>query len=128
DGWLHTGDIGFVDAEGFLHVVDRIKDVINRNGEKIASAEIESCLLQHPQVQEAVVFAQPDETTGEAVVAVVVARSGASLTAEAVRAHVAARLAAYKVPRDIYIHAGPLPRSPSGKLLKRAVKREYLEP
>lgn len=127
-GWLHTGDIGFVDAEGFLHVVDRIKDVINRNGEKIASAEIESCLLQHPQVQEAVVFAQPDETTGEAVVAVVVARRGASLTAEAVRAHVAARLAAYKVPRDIYIHAGPLPRSPSGKLLKRAVKREYLEP
>ncbi|TAM37549.1 MAG: AMP-binding protein [Rhodanobacter sp.] len=126
DGWLHTGDIGYLDAEGFLHVVDRIKDVINRNGEKIASAEVESCLLQHPQVQEAVVFAQPDEVTGEAVVAVVVARSGATLSADVVRAHVAARLAAYKVPRDIYIHAGSLPRSPSGKLLKRAVKREYL--
>lgn len=125
DGWLHTGDIGYLDADGFLHVVDRIKDVINRNGEKIASAEIESCLLQHPQVQEAVVFAQPDEITGEAVVAVVVAQPGAQLSAEQVLKHVAGRLAAYKVPRDVYVRNEPLPRNPSGKLLKRVVKSEY---
>lgn len=127
DGWLHSGDIGYLDADGYLHVVDRIKDVINRSGEKIASAEVESCLLQHPQIQEAVVFAQPDEVTGEAVVAVVVAHDGARLSPDQVREHVAGRLAAYKVPRDVHIHPGPLPRSPSGKLLKRTVKREYVE-
>lgn len=125
DGWLHTGDIGYLDADGFLHVVDRIKDVINRNGEKIASAEIESCLLQHPQILEAAVFAQPDEVTGEAVAAVVVARPGAQLSSEQVLKHVAGRLAAYKVPRDVYVRNEPLPRNPSGKLLKRVVKNEY---
>ena len=125
DGWLHTGDIGYRDADGFLHVVDRIKDVINRNGEKIASAEVESCLLQHPQIQEAVVFAQHDEVTGEAVVAVIVTRPGAELSADQVHKHVAEHLAAYKVPRDVYVRSEPLPRNPSGKLLKRVVKHEY---
>lgn len=125
DGWLRTGDIGYQDADGFLHVVDRIKDVINRSGEKIASVEVESCLLQHPGVREAVVFAEPDEVTGEAVVAVVVARDGMELTVEGVRSYVATRLAGYKVPRDVHVHVGSLPRSPSGKLLKRDVKREY---
>ena len=125
DGWLHTGDIGYLDADGFLHVVDRIKDVIIRSGENISSAEVESCLLQHPQILEAVVFARPDEVTGEAVVAVIVAQPGARLSSEQVREHVAERLAGYKVPRDVYVHDGPLPRNPSGKLLKRAVKQEY---
>ncbi|QEE23407.1 acyl--CoA ligase [Rhodanobacter glycinis] len=125
DGWLHTGDIGYLDADGFLHVVDRIKDVINRSGEKIASAEIESCLLQHPQIQEAVVFAQPDDVTGEAVVAVVVTRPGAELSPDQVHQHVAGNLAAYKVPRDVHVRSEPLPRNPSGKLLKRVVKHEY---
>lgn len=126
DGWLRTGDIGYLDADGFLHVVDRIKDVINRSGEKIASAEVESCLLQNPKIQDAVVFARPDEETGEAVVAVIVPQPGVQLSAEQVREHVAERLAAYKVPREVYVHVGALPRSPSGKLLKRAVKQEYL--
>ncbi len=124
-GWLRTGDIGYLDADGFLYVVDRIKDVINRNGEKIAAAEIESCLLQHPQVLEAAVFAQPDDTTGEAVVAVVVARPDAALTPDAMRAHVAGRLAAYKVPRDVHVRHEPLPRNPAGKMLKSALKRAY---
>lgn len=125
DGWLHTGDIGHVDAEGFLYVVDRIKDVINRAGEKIAAAEIESCLLQHPQVLEAAVFAQPDAGTGEAVAAVVVPRAGAQLTGEQIRTHVAERLAPYKVPRDVHVRSEPLPRSPTGKLVKNLVAREY---
>ena len=124
-GWFRTGDVGRMDADGFLRVVDRIKDVINRNGEKIAAAEVESCLLQHDAVQEAVVFAQADEETGEAVVAVVHLHPGSELNGEALRTHVAAHLAAYKVPKVVHISTQTLPRNPAGKLLKNALKKEY---
>ena len=124
-GWFHTGDLGMVDADGFVRVVDRIKDVINRAGEKIAAAEIESCLLQHPHLVEAAVFAQPDDQTGEAVVAVVVLAHGTTLSAAEVQAHVAARLAAYKVPKQVHVRLDSLPRNPAGKMLKVALKREY---
>lgn len=124
-GWFRTGDIGILDADGFLRVVDRIKDVINRAGEKIAAAEIESCLLQHPALAEAAVFGQPDEQTGEAVVAVVVLAPGAALTAAQVQAHVAGRLAAYKVPLRVHVRSDSLPRNPAGKMLKATLKREY---
>ena len=124
-GWFRTGDVGRMDADGFLRVVDRIKDVINRNGEKIAAAEVESCLLQHNAVQEAVVFAQADEETGEAVVAVVHLHPGSELNGEALRTHVGAHLAAYKVPKIVHISAHALPRNPAGKLLKNALKKEY---
>ncbi|MDO9143482.1 MULTISPECIES: class I adenylate-forming enzyme family protein [Comamonadaceae] len=127
DGWLRSGDIGFLDANGFIRVVDRIKDVINRNGEKIAAAEVESCLLQHPGLVEAAVFAQPDDVTGEAVVAVVVTQPGVVLTQAAVRDHVAAHLAAYKVPVRVYLRDEPLPRNPAGKMLKTVLKRELLK-
>ena len=125
DQWFQTGDIGILDADGYLRVVDRIKDVINRAGEKIASAEIESCLLAHPQVLEAAVFAQPDARTGEAVVAVVVAVAGAALSAAQIQAHVAAHLAAYKVPQRVLLRTRPLPRNPAGKTLKPALRTEY---
>ena len=125
-GWFRTGDIGILDTDGFLRVVDRIKDVINRAGEKIAAAEVESCLLQHPALLEAAVFAQPDEQTGEAVVAVVVAAPGVALTPAQVQAHVAGRLAAYKVPQHVHVRRDSLPRNPAGKMLKTALKREYL--
>lgn len=125
DGWLRTGDVGYLDAEGFLYVVDRIKDVINRSGEKIASAEIESCLLQLERVREVAVFAQPDDATGEAVVAAVVLAPGASISVEEIRAHVAARLGQHKAPRDVYLRSEPLPCNAAGKLLKTALKREY---
>mgnify|MGYP006167182733 CR=1 FL=1 len=108
-GWFRTGDIGILDAHGLLRVVDRIKDVINRAGEKIAAAEVESCLLQHPALTEAAVFSQPDEQTGEAVVAVVVLAPGAQLTPEQVQAHVASRLAAYKVPQRVHVRTELLP-------------------
>ncbi len=124
-GWFRSGDIGVVDADGFIRVVDRIKDVINRSGEKIAAAEVESCLLQHPGLVEAAVFGQPDDQTGEAIVAVVVLAAGATLTADDVRAHVAARLAAYKVPVRVYLRSNILPRNPAGKMLKTTLKREY---
>ncbi|MBS0466092.1 MAG: long-chain fatty acid--CoA ligase, partial [Proteobacteria bacterium] len=125
-GWFRTGDVGLVDGDGFLRIVDRIKDVINRNGEKIAAAEIESCLLQHGAVDDAVVFAQPDKATGEAVVAVVHLRFGASASAEELRQHVARHLAAYKVPQTVHLRGESLPRNPAGKLLKNALKKEYL--
>jgi len=127
NGWLRSGDIGFLDADGFVRVVDRIKDVINRNGEKIAAAEVESCLLQHPGLVEAAVFAQPDDVTGEAVVAAVVTAPGVVLTEAAVRAHVAAHLAAYKVPVRVYLRDEPLPRNPAGKMLKTLLKRQLLQ-
>ena len=125
DQWFQTGDIGVLDAEGYLRVVDRIKDVINRAGEKIASAEVESCLLAHPQVVEAAVFAQPDAHTGEAIVAVVVPLAGAALSAEHIQAHVAAHLAAYKVPQRVVLRTEPLPRNPAGKTLKPALRTQY---
>ena len=127
-GWFHTGDVGYVSDEGLLFVVDRIKDVINRSGEKIAAAEVESCLLQHPDLDEAAVFAMPDEGTGEAVAAAVVVREGRRLSEAELQAHVAAHLAGYKVPARIFIRQDALPRNPAGKLLKGDLKRECLSP
>jgi long-chain acyl-CoA synthetase len=127
DGWLKTGDIGRLEEGGLLRIVDRIKDVINRAGEKIAAAEIESCLLQHPDLLEAAVFSQPDATTGEAVVAVVVLAPHAKLGPDEVKQHVARRLAAYKVPQQVHIRTEVLPKNPAGKMLKNALKREYVQ-
>ncbi|NMG77124.1 class I adenylate-forming enzyme family protein [Aromatoleum diolicum] len=125
DGWFRTGDVGYVDEEGFLFVVDRIKDIINRSGEKIAAAEVESCLLEHPAVREAAVFSLPDEVTGEAVIAAVTVDDASPTMSEVLRAHVAAHLAAYKVPAFIYVRSTALPRNPAGKLLKTVLKKEY---
>lgn len=125
DGWLRTGDVGYLDADGFLYVVDRIKDVINRSGEKIASAEVESCLLQLAQVREVAVFAQPDDDTGEAVAAAVVLYPDAAISIAEIQAHVATRLGQHKAPRDVYLRSEPLPCNAAGKLLKAALKREY---
>ena len=124
-GWFRSGDIGMLDAEGFLTIVDRIKDVINRAGEKIAAAEVESCLLQHPDLAEAAVIALPDADTGEAVVAIVVARDGCAPTVSALQAFAAARLASYKRPQRIHIRSSSLPRNPVGKLLKQQLRGEY---
>jgi long-chain acyl-CoA synthetase len=126
DGWFRSGDIGRLDAQGFLTIVDRIKDVINRAGEKIAAAEVESCLLQCEALAEAAVFAVPDELTGEAVTAVVVARQGHAPTEASVRAFLVGRLAAYKIPAQVHVRQAALPRTPSGKLLKQQLRREYL--
>lgn len=123
DGWFRTGDIGVMNSEGFLTIVDRIKDVINRNGEKIAAAEVESCLLQHEALDEAAVFSMPHADTGEQVVAVVVAPSG--VDALQLKAFVSQRLASYKVPNQIVVSAEPLPRNPAGKVLKTAIRKEF---
>lgn len=127
DGWLRTGDLGYIDSSDFLYVVDRLKDIINRSGENISAAEVESCLMRHPAVSEVAVFAIPDEQTGEAVAAVVrLATSHRPGVAE-LQQHVAARLAHYKVPREIEIRDQALQRNPAGKLIKPQIKREFLD-
>lgn len=123
-GWFRTGDIGVLDDEGFLTIVDRIKDVINRSGEKIAAAEVEACLLQHEALEEVAVFSMPHEVTGEQVVAVVVGKPLSQVTPEALRDFVAQRLAGYKVPSQIVVRGEPLPRNPAGKMLKAAIRKE----
>ena len=122
DGWFASGDVGYVDDEGFIFIVDRIKDIVNRAGEKISTNEVESCLISHPAVAEVAAFGLPDETLGEVLAAVVRLRPGAVASEAELVAHVAQRLAGFKVPAHIVISAEDLPRNPSGKLLKRALR------
>lgn len=124
DGWFRTGDIGVLDDEGFITIVDRIKDVINRSGEKIAAAEVESCLLQHQDLEEAAVFSMPHEVTGEQVVSVVVRKPQTTVSEQQLREFVAQRLAGYKVPNKIVVRDEPLPRNPAGKMLKTSIRKE----
>lgn len=126
-GWLHTGDLGYIDDAGFLFIVDRIKDVINRAGENIPAAEVESCLLEHPGVAEVAVFGIPDEETGEAVIAVVCPLEGEFIEEQQLLAHVAQRLAKYKVPQKIHLMEDKLPRNPAGKILRNKLKTKLYQ-
>ena len=122
DGWLRSGDIGRLDAEGFVYVVDRAKDMVLRAGENVYCAEVEAALYEHPSVYEAAVFGVPHERLGEEVAAAVFPRSGATVTADELQDHVRSRLAAFKVPSRIWIVGEPLPRNASGKFLKRELR------
>jgi acyl-CoA synthetase (AMP-forming)/AMP-acid ligase II len=121
-GYWHSGDIGSIDADGFVRVFDRSKDMINRGGYKIYSAEVESVLIAHPAVIEAAVVAKPCPVLGERVHAFVCVREDAS--AESLRAHCAAQLADYKVPETFSLGREPLPRNANGKLLKRLLRQQ----
>ena len=125
DGWLRSGDVGYLDEDGFLFVVDRIKDIVNRGGEKIASAEVESVLLQHPAIAEAAAYGVPDTTYGEALAVTVCLRPGVQLSADEVRTHVANLLAPFKVPTHVRISSEPLPRNVVGKALKRQLQQNF---
>jgi O-succinylbenzoic acid--CoA ligase len=118
DGWLRTGDLGVFDDRGRLAIVGRKADTIVTGGENVAPAEVEAALLEHPDVADAGVHARPDDEWGEVVVAKVVPRDGADVSAEALREFCAARIARYKVPKAIDLVA-ELPRTGSGKLLRR---------
>src|SRR5690606_1493575 len=122
DGWLRTGDLGTRDAEGFFFVADRAKDMIIRGGENVYCTEIENVLAEHPDVDEACVIGVPDVELGEGVKAIVYPRDGAAIDPEALRRHVGARLAAFKVPEWIEVTDRPLPRNPAGKLLKNVFR------
>ena len=122
-GWFHTGDIGVLDEDGYLFIVDRLKDMIVSGGENIAGSEVERVLYEHAAVLEAAVVGRPDERWGEVPVAFVALRQGQDVTAEDLLAHCRDQLAKFKVPRDVtFLDA--LPRNPSGKVLKRDLRAQ----
>lgn len=127
DGWLCSGDIGRIDGEGFVYVEDRAKDMILRGGENVYCAEVEGAIYEHPAVHEAAVFGVPHERLGEEVGVAIHLNEGMSLTTDELRAHVATRLAAFKVPSHVYLLSDPLPRNAAGKFLKREL-RDQLSP
>jgi len=122
DGWLHTGDLGELDERGRLRVSGRKADTIVSGGENVAPAEVEAVLEAHPRVLEAAVLGRVDPQWGEAVTAIVVARGGEQLDVDELRAHCAGVLASYKVPKQIVYATEPLPRTRSGKLLRRELR------
>lgn len=123
-GWFHSGDLGYYDEYGLLHVVDRKKDMIKTGGENVASREVEEVIYRHPAVQEVAVFGVPHPIWVEAVVAAVVTRDGASLTAEDLVAHCREHLAGFKTPKVVHF-VDALPKNPSGKLLKRELRERF---
>src|SRR4051794_37974098 len=123
DGWYHTGDLGRLDEDGYLYLVDRAKDMIVTGGENVYSTEVEDVLYRHPAVAEAAVFGVPDERWGEAVHAVVVPRS--TVTEEELVTFCREAIAGYKVPKRIELRDEPLPKSGAGKVLKRDLRAPY---
>lgn len=123
-GWFHSGDLGVMDEEGYITVVDRIKDMIKTGGENVASREVEEVLYQHPAVAEAAVVGVRHPSWIEAVVAIIVPKPGMTVTEEEIRAHARAHLAPFKVPKAVAF-ADSLPKNPSGKILKRELREMY---
>lgn len=126
DGWVHTGDAGYLDENGYLFVCDRVKDMIIYAGENIYPAEIESVLCGHPAVAEAAVIGVPDDKWGELVKAIVVLKPGAEATSPQIIAHVRRHIADFKVPRSVDF-VDSLPRTPSGKIQKAKLRAPYWE-
>jgi fatty-acyl-CoA synthase len=123
-GWFHSGDLGFYDEHGLLHVVDRKKDMIKTGGENVASREVEEILYRHGAVQEVAVFGLAHPVWVESVVAAVVCRDGATVTEEELIAHCRVHLAGYKTPKQVFL-VDSLPKNPSGKLLKRSLRERF---
>jgi long-chain acyl-CoA synthetase len=122
DGWLHTGDIARIDADGFIYIVDRAKDMVLRGGENVYCAEVETALFEHPAIAETTVFGVPDDRLGEEVGAAIFLKPGVTASADDIRAHCRARISAHKVPRYIWFLDAPLPRNANGKFLKRELR------
>jgi fatty-acyl-CoA synthase len=120
-GWFHTGDIGIRDGEGYVYIVDRLKDMILSGGENIAGSEVERVLYEHDAVLEAAVIGRPDERWGEVPIAFVALRPDATATTEELVEHCRGQLAKFKVPKDVHFIEA-LPRNPSGKVLKRELR------
>jgi long-chain acyl-CoA synthetase len=124
EGWLHTGDVGKLDEKGYLYVMDRLKDMINRGGENIYSIEVENALQRHPAVSEVAVIGVPDDVFGEAVKAYLILHAGESTTEEEIRAFCKQHLADYKIPK--YVEIVPdLPRNQTGKIMKEALRGRW---
>ncbi len=128
DGWLHSGDMARIDAEGFVQIVDRKKDMVNRGGENVYCVEVENALAAHPAVFEVAVLGVPDRMMGEKVGAVVVPKPGCSLQVEELVEFAGGLLADFKVPQYVVIQTDMLPRNPGGKILKKNLREKILWP
>jgi crotonobetaine/carnitine-CoA ligase len=126
DGWLRTGDIVSVDADGFVTFVDRTKDMIKRAGENVAASEVEAVLLEHPGVADAAVFGVPDAMRDEQVIAYVVPRFGDAVSDEELVAWCAERLSKFRVPQHVVVTTD-LPRTAVGKVMKHALRADFLD-
>lgn len=125
DGWFDTGDIGRIDDDGFVFLVDRAKDMVLRGGENVYCSEVEAAIYAHPAVAEVAVFGLDDDRLGEEVAAAIHLEPGASLDADEIRSFASQNLAAFKVPRYVFFHDEPLPQNANGKFLKRALRAEH---
>ncbi len=125
DGWLQTGDMAVWDEESYIHIVDRKKDIIISGGENISSIEIEKAIMAHPAVFECAVFAAPDDKWGEVPAAIVALKAGASLSSDELLGFLQARLAKFKLPRLIKFVSEPLPKTGTGKILKRELREAF---
>jgi long-chain acyl-CoA synthetase len=125
-GWLRTGDIGYIDPNGFLYIVDRLKELIITGGENVFPREVEEALYTLPEVSECSAVGLPDKEWGERVAAFIKPKPGQTIAPDKVKAYLKTKLAPFKVPKE-YIIVDELPKSPNGKILKREIKRQYLE-
>ena len=125
DGWVHTGDGAYRDEDGFIFIVDRLKDMIVTGGENVFSAEVESAISTHPSVAEVAVIGVPSEKWGEAVHAIVVPLLGEQLSEEEIIEHCKSLIANYKWPRSVTLREEPLPLSGAGKVLKRDLRAPF---
>ena len=126
DGWLNTGDVARIDADGFVYIVDRAKDMVIRGGENVYCSEVEAAIYHHPNIAEAAVFGVPDERLGEEVAVVLVLRPGTTLGEDELRTFLAPNLAKHKIPSKIWFRDEPIPRNATGKFLKRELRKELI--
>jgi acyl-CoA synthetase (AMP-forming)/AMP-acid ligase II len=124
DGWLHTGDIGEMDEDGYLYIMDRKKDMIISGGENIYPAEIEDSLLRHPKVADVGVIGYADEKWGESVKAILVAKQGEELTEKELIDWCQGKIGRFKIPKQV-VFTDSIPRTPTGKILKRQLREQF---
>jgi steroid-24-oyl-CoA synthetase len=127
NGWLHTGDVGLMDEDGFLWIVDRLKEIVIRGGENISVTEVEQIIHQHAGVMEVACYGVPDERLGEALAATIMLVPGTSLSERELREHIAAQLAAFKIPTHIAFQNEQLERGATGKIFKRGIREEAIQ-
>jgi long-chain acyl-CoA synthetase len=126
DGWFRSGDIGYIDKEGYVFIVDRLKDMIITGGENVYPREVEEVLFTVPEIEECAVIGLPDKEWGEKVAAFIIPKAGKTISTDELKAFLKTKMAPFKVPK-VYVVTKELPKSAAGKILKREIKREYLE-